>query len=755
MTFKISGIYNWLFYVLIAVLGIGCNAAKRLPESESLYIGSKLELSETKQEKPSAELKEELKTIVTYPVPNRKFLGIGRLGVWLNLNISSKLGQEPVLFSMNNTENTASFLTNRAQNYGWLDASTTFNVQTKKKKTKVFYHLNLGVRPYILKSLVLPDSVDLITGILKKDMTFSILEINKPYRLKDLRAERDILIKKLRNRGLYFLSPESLVFYADSNHLDKTIQLKLALKSNLSQEEKQPYTIEKVSIYPDFDPGEPNKDLTNNEYSDFLTFHYHRLPVTMSMLASTIAFKKNKIFREDDYVETITKLNNLKMFSSINIRFDKISDEKQILEAKIYLTPLARHNIQVGPSLLFSPQFYSGIGVSSDYSLRSIFKSSEVIRFRPTYSFLYLSENGKKQYGLSTLQTLKGILEFEKPIIRKTNKINAQQLLRLSTTYTSNIYDFIDTDLSFKWTEHQINVEGGFTQRKNAKTPWSSIINPLSVTYTQSNFRPKEIKDLLYSYLVVDSSLLTIVAPQIELTPNMAFIYDGQNLNAKSYTFFRNKIRFKLGGYILPDSIAELVGKTVVYQLTNDFDVRRYNKITNQLTLANRLLISVNLPLTFKSQDQFRINEVYSIGGGNSIRAFDPRTIGPGTIKNDQTGALEIFRHTGNMLLQYSQEWRYKITKTFETVLFADAGNIWNTFDKGDSEGVFRFNDFYKELAIGVGTGVRVNLFNLITIRFDVAFPIRDPSLPIAERWVTPFPDWGRINYNFAFGQAF
>ena len=60
-------------------------------------------------------------------------------------------------------------------------------------------------------------------------------------------------------------------------------------------------------------------------------------------------------------------------------------------------------------------------------------------------------------------------------------------------------------------------------------------------------------------------------------------------------------------------------------------------------------------------------------------------------------------------------------------LVFADAGNIWllnedDYFDNGN----FEFNRFYKEIAVDVGVGLRLD-FNFFVLRLDAGCPVFDP----------------------------
>ena len=73
-------------------------------------------------------------------------------------------------------------------------------------------------------------------------------------------------------------------------------------------------------------------------------------------------------------------------------------------------------------------------------------------------------------------------------------------------------------------------------------------------------------------------------------------------------------------------------------------------------------------------------------------------------------------------------EYRFDITKVFEGAFFIDAGNIWIlNKDEQRPNAEINLSRFYQDLAIGFGTGLRLD-FNFFIIRFDLATPLKDPS---------------------------
>ena len=62
------------------------------------------------------------------------------------------------------------------------------------------------------------------------------------------------------------------------------------------------------------------------------------------------------------------------------------------------------------------------------------------------------------------------------------------------------------------------------------------------------------------------------------------------------------------------------------------------------------------------------------------------------------------------------------------SALFTDIGNVWYRNANPDyPDGTFKFNKFYKDLAVDVGTGLRLD-FNYFLIRLDYGLKARNPS---------------------------
>jgi outer membrane protein insertion porin family len=130
-------------------------------------------------------------------------------------------------------------------------------------------------------------------------------------------------------------------------------------------------------------------------------------------------------------------------------------------------------------------------------------------------------------------------------------------------------------------------------------------------------------------------------------------------------------------------------------------------------------------------------------GGPNSMRAWQVRNLGLGSATY-YSGSLNNYDlRFGDVKLEFNAEYRFLLGTLFgikfKSALFTDVGNIWNWKPINNSDSAvgsdFQLNRFYKELAYGAGTGLRLD-FNYFLIRLDWSYRIHDPQALVgADKW--------------------
>ena len=191
-----------------------------------------------------------------------------------------------------------------------------------------------------------------------------------------------------------------------------------------------------------------------------------------------------------------------------------------------------------------------------------------------------------------------------------------------------------------------------------------------------------------------------------------------------------------------------LLGIRFAQYTKGDIDIMQYFNFTEKSALVLRWFTGFGVP--YGNIDVLPFEKRYSAGGSNDIRAWKFRSLGPGGYSDNSN-----FDKTGDLSLVMNVEYRFPIYKMIQSALFVDAGNIWMIKDYEDySGGTFKFNSFYKQIAIGTGVGLRLN-FGFFIFRLDAGIPLHDPSLPEGEQWLDMQDALQRTNLNFGIGYPF
>ena len=109
------------------------------------------------------------------------------------------------------------------------------------------------------------------------------------------------------------------------------------------------------------------------------------------------------------------------------------------------------------------------------------------------------------------------------------------------------------------------------------------------------------------------------------------------------------------------------------------------------------------------------------------------------------------------MKLDLNAEMRSHLFWKFDGAAFIDAGNIWTLRAYADQPGgQFKFKDFYKQIALAYGLGLRLN-FDYFILRFDMGMKAINPAYENnKEHYAIIHPDLGRdFTFHFAVGLPF
>jgi outer membrane protein insertion porin family len=160
-----------------------------------------------------------------------------------------------------------------------------------------------------------------------------------------------------------------------------------------------------------------------------------------------------------------------------------------------------------------------------------------------------------------------------------------------------------------------------------------------------------------------------------------------------------------------------------------------------------RLNPGIGIP--YGNSDLLIFEKNFYAGGASDMRAWLPRTLGPGKFNrgtyyadNYNTRAqLKYLDQFGEIKIIGNAEYRYKLADNFfgaklKGAVFMDAGNVWRLGEKIENpDGEFRFNNILQSTAMDIGTGLRFDL-GFFIFRLDAAFKLKDPQFNGADQWV-------------------
>ncbi|WP_294243318.1 BamA/TamA family outer membrane protein [uncultured Chryseobacterium sp.] len=229
--------------------------------------------------------------------------------------------------------------------------------------------------------------------------------------------------------------------------------------------------------------------------------------------------------------------------------------------------------------------------------------------------------------------------------------------------------------------------------------------------------------------------------------PN-AFYFNGKmELAGNIFSIFNQR---RNEGGIVTSPERTIFGVPYAQFVKFDFDVRKYFKFSNN-TLVLRQFLGLGIP--YGNSSSMPVIRSYFNGGSNDIRAWVAfGGLGPSDSQVDER--VRAYQ-TENMKLTTNIEFRVPFNSMYEAAVFTDIGNTWSLKnDNESSRNEFKFNRFIRQMGVGSGFGLRVNVA-YITLRVDLAYKMYDPNRPEGDRWrIRDFQPF-KPTLNIAFGYPF
>ena len=757
-----------VFLTLTLMILSACSNIKYLPKGEQLYIGGKVKI-EGKEvaKKKRKQLAKELETVLR-PKPNFSFLGlrpklyiyniIGKpkknkgLKHWLR----TKVGEPPVLFSKVDLDFNTKLVQNRLENRGYFNAQTTADSTERNRRVKSIYTATPGKQFLIRKVEFIEDSSALTTALsITKDKTF--LKVGDPYDLDAIKAERTRIDARLKEKGFYFFGPDYLIVQVDSTVGDHQVDVFVKVKQKTPLKAKEIYTINNISIYPNYTIA---RDSSNSKpevgmpFGDFMIYDREN-KFKPQIFERSMTFRKGDIYNRTDHNLALNRLVNLGTFKFVKNNFTVSDSVQHSLNTTYYLTPLPKKSIRLELLGKTNSANYTGSELNINWSNRNTFRGAELLTIS-VFGGLEAQVSGQnKGYNVYRIGTEANLFwpRFIVPF-----KVNSSSAFVPKTKATLG-YEFQNrTNL---YSLNSFKTSFGYIWKENVRKEHQ--FNITEINYVNSF----NVSNLYNQQVLQNPTLGRVIEKQLIFGPNYSFTFTNTTETQKTNTFYYkgsmdlsgNVAGLITGANIKNGNIKRIFDVAFSQYVKTENDFRHYLKLGDNAQLASRIIVGAGLP--YGNSTELPFIKQFFIGGTNSIRAFRARSIGPGSYFSPTNSNSFLPDQSGDLKLELNTEYRAKLFSIVKGALFVDAGNIWLLNNNPLKPGAQISKEFLSELGAGVGAGLRFDLSFLI-LRTDLAFPIRRPYLPKGQRWVFGdidfgSPGWRQENlvFNLAIGYPF
>ena len=751
-----------------------CSTTKHIPEGQ--YLLDNISLKTDSNEISGNQLLDFIKQKPNESKPGLMIYNIvSNDSNWIKKAIR-KIGEPPVIYNQNFVNRSVNELAIEMKNLGFLNSNVHAIVDTAGKKVSVNYIINEGI-PYKIRdyTIQLPDSQMnyLAMGIRRSRNLFSRLRrseeqttdslINRQtnpnrnqqrrrnnrtpstsfikeggiFDMNSLSEERKRLSNIFRNQGYYDLTVNNFHYLADTALNSNQVDLKLILKDTTLI---NVYRIEKVKVFSGYDPLESEKYvISDSTEKNGIDIYYDNLKfLRPQMIVDKVMIRPGGLFRERASESTYNLFQALNCVSRVEIAYkERNYPDSTLLDCEIYLTP---GNIHSFKTRLGGTNNAGDMGIALDinYGHQNFFNGSEIfnIQLKGAYEFVSgrtdINSNNHNFYEIGILPSLT-FSKLHLPLLGAYLQNDYTMQTQYSLGYNiQSRPEYSRNFFSFKW-------QFSWSDRNRRVT---HAINLLDVNYVSMPRKSERFQQ----YLNTEIDPLTRLSYNDVFTAGVGYnlIYTNVNtgrMRQRLYTVrfnaesSGNALRgiFSLSNAKVNEWGQFLVGGNPFAQyLKGNLDFAETLPLSEKSKFAFHSAFGLAYP--YKNSMILPFEKRFFAGGPNSVRGWRTRYLGPGSFNQGIPG--DPTTHVGDINFILSAEYRHKILKWLEPAFFIDCGNTWTIRDyEGQPGGLFRWNSFYKELAIGTGIGLRFD-FSFLIFRVDAGTRVYDPALPENERFM-------------------
>ena len=745
-------------YLGVIIFFAACSSVKNMPPGAHRLTSNQIvvegsERVKTKQLNPYLRQR-----------PNTRFLGIHiRLGIhnaapncdscWWKRVLHS-LGEAPVVFdsvmmerSRNNIEQ---YLRTRGYYYVKVEDTVIYN----KHKAKVIY----TVRPdtiFRVRTMSYNLGNDTLARAILADSFNCLLRPGRPLSSELMDRERTRLVSLLHNKGFYSFNKNQLSFVADTMGMRRAADVVMSW-SNFPRTEgdipvHQQYKIRNVAVYTDYEqpvstdsPQPPAYQYellyADAQGGDFGIYHQHNLRLRKNVILESTLIRPGEEYNEAKVTRTYNNFTGLGIFKVINIQFSEVQDTtgQPLIDCSIRLTPSSSQGFKLSMDASVSTNALLGLSPSVSYFHRNLWRGAEYFNLSFSGNFQFKLGDKSQMANELTVAPSLGIPRFLFPWL-----YYSMQAYKPRTEFSAAYSYQFRSD----YTRNAISFAFGYTWRPSAWLTYQ--LNPINLNMVYMYNLSKDFYENLNDPFLIDRYQNHFVLAagfslihtnrRSERHENSYYLRWNVKTAGNLLTLFNNML-FKDGNKY------KIFGISYAQFAKTDINFSFYHVYDNATMMAYRVYGGIGKG--YGNSVAMPLEEGYFSGGAFSLRGWQARSLGPGSAPMDTL--FSIPNQVGDIKLEANMEFRFKISGPFEGALFLDVGNIWSLNPDDKRVGaLFQFDEFYKQLALNSGLGLRLN-FGFIVFRIDWGVRVHDP-LP-DKGWISPSRWFKDSNSTFCIG---
>ena len=727
-----------------------CDATRYLAEGETFTGKNRIIFHSPEKIEKKSLLREELSSLY------RQNRNINRFGVWIHYKNQDPgdtlwyhsfarrfFAEEPSIFNENLSQITASEMQDFLQfKRGFYAAKVEYRLYDKvPHETGVDYIIHCGKR-YRIRSVSYSCEDSLIASIIDNETAASFLRPGEPVSSLDYELEKNRLSNLLQNAGYAQFFQNFIELTGDSSNYQ--VDLTVNIMNPGENKIHKTYKTGMIRVFTDYHPNQLPAN-TETLVVDGIQFH-RELPeffVQPTLIASMIGMKQGDTTSKRVRQESYNRLSLLNPYKFIAIKQSVDSVNRDQINYDVLLIPKTGkwywdNGIQLNYTTLSQFNQLFGVGVNFSLENDNLFHGAEkfitnfnadtdvrIIQFKPQEFFLQYSNN----------------LLFPKPI--KLHRYSAfgplfqfaaQRQYSLFRNYGSTK---LSLGASYESLANTIQIISGNVSLGYQYQPSDREVlhlNQISVDY----YAPQILNDTLFPGFFYRNSLSPRLVTGF-LFKDLAYSYRSNPLFKRFSWEMYAGLEFSGHEISLVNEIYNLAtGRQDTWQINASesikfakygktyLDLRGQYKTGATSRLASRLYMGIGIP--YGDNQVLPYTKQFFVGGPQSIRAWEKRGLGPGAFYVAKSEDYEIAYQKGDIKLEANVEYRFDLPWYFEGAVFLDAGNVWSYEDDPDLENENFTVDFYKQIALGSGIGLRLN-FNFLLLRLDLGYKMRTPYL--------------------------